>query len=176
VNTQGKRWLSTCMLCCFAGYIALSQNSIAAEQFSTIDVGITTHLGDRQTFVEGDVISFLLSLDRDAYIYLFYRDASSDIYQIIPNRKSLDHYYKKGFYMPIPRSETDFQFKIKKPFGEESLIVFATDNAEVELTGLWLENGLRLMEGSVDNIETSIRQQSKAQFGTTAMLIKSQAR
>lgn len=162
--------------CLIALIVAATQFPVAANEPKKIEVGITTHLGDRQTFVEGDVISFLLSLDRDAYIYLFYQDASGDVYQIIPNQQRRDHFYGKGFFLPIPRSETDFQFKIRPPFGEENLFVFATNNAEVELTGRWLENGLRLIDGSVDNLETSIRQQSKTQFGATTMLIKSQAR
>ena len=176
MKSRSKLWLSAWIIYCLAGNVALAQNSSAVKQASIIEIGITTHLGDRQTFVEGDVISFLLSLDSSAFVYLFYQDASRDIYQILPNRQSWDHYYEKGFYIPIPRSETDFQFKIQPPFGEESLFVFATDNARVKLRGRWLENGLRLIDGSADKLETSIRQQSKVQYGAATMLIKSQAR
>ncbi len=37
-----------------------------------ININITTHLGDHQTFMEGDVISFFLSLDKDAYLLVIY--------------------------------------------------------------------------------------------------------
>ena len=50
-----------------------------AAEPKNIDVKITTHLGDRQEFVEGDRISFLLSLERDAHVYLFYRDAADSM-------------------------------------------------------------------------------------------------
>jgi len=156
-------------------FVLLPPGNLIAGQPEEIEVSITTHLGDRQSFVEDDVITFLLTLDSDAYIYLFYEDAEANILLIYPNQKSASHFYKKGFYMPLPPSEQNFQFKIQAPFGEETLFIFASDNAQVSLPGRKLENGLSLIEGSIPEIETSFRRQSTARFGLSELKLISRA-
>lgn len=169
-------WLATCILYPAAVIATLVLNPVAAAEPEPISVEITTHLGDQQSFVDGDVISFLLSLDRDAYIYLYYQDASANIFQIFPNRRSGNHFYRKGFFMPLPPSQINFQFKIQPPFGDEKLSVFATDNADVRLEARPLNNGLSMVTATIREIEASFRQQSDLQFGSASLIIKSQPR
>ncbi len=169
-------WLATGTLCPALVICALLLNPVAAGELETIAVEITTHLGDQQTFVEGDVISFLLSLDRDAYIYLFYEDASAKIYQIFPNQMSRNHFYREGFYVPIPPSKNDFQFKIQAPFGEEKLFVFATDIADIKINARRLVNGLSIVDASVGEIEAGFRRQSSLRYGSASLTIKSRSR
>ncbi|MDH3389796.1 MAG: DUF4384 domain-containing protein, partial [Gammaproteobacteria bacterium] len=72
-----------------AGLLALllaSSPALAGEP-RQVDVRLTTHLGDQQSFVDGDRISFLLSLESDAYVYLFYRDAEANLLQLLPNER-----------------------------------------------------------------------------------------
>ena len=147
----------------------LSQSGFTADLLQEIEVNITTHLGDRQSFVEGDVVSFLLTLDSDAFVYLFYEDADDHIFLIYPNQQSGNHYYEKGFFMPLPPPEQGFRFKIEPPFGEETLFVYASDNARVSLHGKKLKNGLSLIEDTISEIETSTRQQSTVNFGTARL-------
>ena len=64
-----------------SGRILLEKN------LKPIAVDVTTHLGDKQTFLKGDSISFLLSLDTDAHLLAFYEDAAGDLTQLIPNKK-----------------------------------------------------------------------------------------
>ncbi len=156
-------------------FVLLPPSNLVAGQLEDIEVSITTHLGDRQSFVGGDVISFLLTLDSDAYIYLFYEDADANILLIYPNQQSASHLYKKGFFMPLPPLEQNFQFKIQAPFGEEALFVFASDNARISLPGRKLKNGLSLIESSISEIETSIRRQSIDRFGLSVLNLISRA-
>ena len=151
----------------------LSYSSLIAGQPQNIEVSITTHLGDQQSFVEGDVISFLLTLNSDAYIYLFYKDAENNIFLIYPNQKSSSQLFKSGFFIPLPPKEQHFQFKIQAPFGEETLYAIASDNPQVSLAGKQLENGLSLIDSSIREIETSLRQQSKDGFGISELKLTS---
>lgn len=164
--------LSACLL----GYLLLAAALPAlADSKAKIEVEITTHLGDRQTFVEGDEIFFLLTLSHDAYIYLYYQDAGAAIYELIPNEKSTAHFYRKGFYMRLPSSTDDFQFRIQAPFGDENLFVFASDNAKIQLEGRKLAGGLRLMDNTIEEIEAGIFRQSNLYFGSAHLAIESQA-
>ncbi len=169
-------WLAKCTVCAvFVVSVQFHQLATASE-LDPITVEITTHLGDQQSFVEGDAISFLLSMDRDAYVYLFYRDAKANLVQIYPNQQSASHFYEKGFYMPVPPPQIGFQFKIQPPFGDEKLFVFATDNADVKLNARLLVSGLSLVDGSIEEIEAEFRQQSGLRFGSANLTIKSRSR
>ena len=55
---------------------SLSTQTHSSLALQTIPVELTTHLGDQQQFIDGDEIQFLLSLGSDAYIYMYYIDAS----------------------------------------------------------------------------------------------------
>ncbi len=169
-------WLPKCTVCAVFVVLVQFHQLATASELDPITVEITTHLGDQQSFVEGDVISFLLSLSRGAYVYLFYRDATANLVQIYPNQQSASHFYEKGIYMPVPPPQTGFQFKIQAPFGDEKLFVFATDNADVKLNARPLVNGLSLMDGSIREIEAGIRRQSGLRFGSASLTIKSQSR
>ena len=84
----------------FLSVVIASQliNPVVAGEPETITVEITTHLGDQQAFVEGDVISFLLSLDRDAYVYLFYEDASASNLSDFPKYAKPYTFLPKGLF------------------------------------------------------------------------------
>lgn len=152
------------------------QQTATAREPAPVAVEITTHLGDQQTFFDGDVISFLLSLDRDCYVYLFYLDAGANVIQIFPNQQSGSHFYEKGFYMPIPPVQSGFEFKIKSPFGHEALFAFASDNAKVKLDGRLLVNGLRLIDEPFNDLENRFRSQSSSVFGFSRMNLISRSR
>lgn len=139
--------------------------SAAAVDPKRIEVGITTHLGDRQAFVAGDRISFLLSLERDAYVYLFYRDAESSLLQLLPNERMPAHFFSAGLFMPLPDSRQPFQFIVQPPFGEESIYAYASDNGSLSFSGTPLANGLILLEDRLEQIERRIRAQSKKFHG-----------
>lgn len=100
-----------------------------STKLASIPVELTTHLGDQQTFVEGDEIQFLLSLGEDAYIYMYYIDAAGKITQLLPNPNQYSHFYNAGYFMTIPEYENLYRFTISEPFGEESIWIMASDRS-----------------------------------------------
>ena len=88
---------------------------------NTIDIDITTHLGDQQTYVAGDSIEFLMNLSQDAYILILYIDAAGNIIQILPNGLVTNNFIKAGLYINIPDQSTPFQFTVSAPFGRETV-------------------------------------------------------
>jgi len=130
-----------------------------------VEVNITTHLGDRQSFVDGDRISFLLSLDNDAYVYLFYRDAAANLLQLLPNERMPDHFFSAGLFMPVPSAQQAFQFTVQPPYGEEFLYAIASSNDALAFPGKPLDNGLILLDGDLQRVIDDIRKESKLLFG-----------
>lgn len=142
-----------------------------AVEPQSVDIGITTHLGDRQQFVDGDRISFLLSLDRAAHVYLFYRDADANLLQLLPNARMPGHFFAAGLFMPVPGRQQPFQFVVHPPYGEEILVAFASDNASLDFGGEVLENGLLRLDRSLEQVGRTIRAQSQRLFGRGELVL-----
>lgn len=154
--------ISVSLACC----LLFSENAVAEKKLlQTINIDITSHLGDQQEFQQNDIVSFLLNLDKDAYIFVIYQDASQQRIQIIPNKIQQQHFYKSGFFIAVPAENSAFQFVIQPPFGKETLWVFATDAAELTLEGQVQRNGLKLLKSDINSICAQIKQRSKQFFG-----------
>ena len=143
----------------------VSTSSTLAGEPRQVDVRITTHLGDQQSFVDGDRISFLLSLDSDAYVYLFYRDAAANLLQLVPNERMVDHFFSAGLFMPVPSAQQKFQFTVQPPYGDEFIYAIASDNDALVFPGKPLANGLILLTAEIETIITSIEAKSSRLFG-----------
>lgn len=153
-----------------AGLLLLSMSGATLpDEPRRIEVGITTHLGDQQSFVDGDRISFLLSLESDAYVYLFYQDAEARLLQLLPNERMPDHFFASGLFMPVPSSRQAFQFTVQPPHGDEFMFAVASDNGGLTFAGEPLANGLILLEGVMENIIDRIRRESARVFGQSKL-------
>ena len=129
-----------------------------------LHVTITTHLGDRQEFQEGDRVQFLLDLNRDAYILLIYQDARGALTQMIPNTTDRSGFFKAARYLGIPDARTPFEFIVGPPFGTETVWVYAAPQPFPELEGAVLDNGLKRLTqahaGMAAALQTHARQKN----------------
>ncbi len=122
-----------------------------------IKLDVTSHLGDAQTYQEGDAISFFVSTDKDAYLLLIYEDVEHHLIQTLPNKYSGEVFYKAGNYIELPGPADQFEFVIQGPFGLERLWAFAASVPFPHLKGLDLENGLVLLSDTMDDILKKLR-------------------
>lgn len=123
-----------------------------------IDVEVTTHLGDKQVYQEGDEVSFLVSINSDAYLLILYQDAEGNLMQLLPNHLIENTKYTQGMFLPIPSAKSPFVFHIQAPYGEETIWVFAADQPFPRLIGTTLENGVTLLEGKIEENVNYLRQ------------------
>jgi len=144
-----------------------AENDLDPKNLQRINIEITSHLGDQQVFVENDIISFFISLDHSAYIYVFYQDASNNVYQLLPNKTQTEHYFNAGDYIPFPTQNSDFQFKIQPPFGKEQLWVFASDQKQHAFTKHTTTDRLNPINQNQAEIAKTIRLKSGNFFGQT---------
>jgi len=144
---------------------------------NTIDIEVTTHLGDKQTFQKGDIISFLISLDREAFVLMIYEDAEHNLLQIIPNRFRQSNRYGTGLFMSVPNRDEPFEFVVSPPFGKETIWVFASEQAFPKLPSMELENGLKKLSDSLPDILAKIRvNHSKYLYGEASTAISTAAK
>lgn len=126
---------------------------------------ITSYLGDRQTFQQGDTLSFLISMNHDAYLIMLYQDAQGIVTQILPNAYLSDTLYKAGLYFSLPDADQAFRFTVQPPFGEERIWVFAGTTAFEPLPGVVLGNGFRQLNIGMQKVRKRLRAQSSVYLG-----------
>jgi hypothetical protein len=140
--------------------------SLSAKQDAwhknVINLAITSHLGDNQTYIEGDTIYYFISTDQGCYLLLIYQDAEGNLVQIIPNRYLGKSYVQAGDFIMVPKTGEPFSFSVSAPFGEESIYAFASSKPFPELQGKPLPNGFRLLENnSISELKNELRDLNK---------------
>jgi hypothetical protein len=148
----------------------------ATDSLQNIGVEVTTYLGDQQNFREGDVVSFLLTLERDAYITAIYVDADNNLFRLIPNSRQTSHYFQANLFIPIPPQNAGYNFRVQPPYGNETLWVFASDSESPKLDGKNLDNGLVQLTENIDAIRKAIKAAAKHAFGEAKVSINTSAR
>lgn len=146
---------------------------------SPIRLQVTSHLGDGQTYREGETISYFVNTDRDAYILLIYEDAAHNLIQILPNRYSGAGFFRAGNLLQIPAPNDRFEFVITAPFGTEKVWAFAASRPFAQLPGNELENGLTLLNGTLNGIVQSLRrhgQSAGSSYGEAQAVISTVAK
>jgi len=126
------------------------------ETRTPIKVEVTSHLGDGETYIEGDEVAYFFSTDRDAYLLLIYEDAEGNLTQILPNPYSGDGYFKAGNFFRIPPEKADYAFTVRSPFGPERLWAFAASRPFPDLRGDQYETG-RVLQDSMGQILATLR-------------------
>ena len=156
-----------------AAFLLFMPSTIPAQagDAETVDINLTTHLGDQQSFVAGDRISFLLSLDRDAYVYLFYLDADSNLLQLLPNQRLANNFFNAGLFIPVPDQQQPFHFTVRSPYGEEIMVAFASDNGSLQFFGQPLDSGLILVQEDLGQVGERIRAGSNQLFGSSELIL-----
>ena len=140
-----------------------------------VELSVAIEPDDRREFYDGEFISFYLSLEREGYIYLFYLDTEGNLLQLLPNAEMSNHWFPRGSRMPFPSLEEPTSYVIVPPFGDELLLVFVSDNPQIELPGEWLETGLRRLDIDLDRVEDLIYEASRTLFGRAELAFESRA-
>jgi Domain of unknown function (DUF4384) len=145
-----------------------------SQKFQSVNIQVTTHLGDQQVFVKDDLISFFISLDHGAYIYAFYQDAANSLFQILPGKAQAEHYFKAGLYIPFPSRNSAFQFQVQTPYGKEAIWVFASDNAQIVFPEKKHSGELKQPDINIAEIERRIKKASRSKFGSAMLVVRTQ--
>ena len=81
---------------------------------------------DKETYRAGDKIRIYLKGNKPFFATVIYRDAGSNNLQLLPNPYRQDNYFQGGVTYAIPSGTDKFELEVNPPFGEESIIVYAS--------------------------------------------------
>lgn len=158
--------------CLFFLVIAPARSeSRTSVSLQPVQLEITTHLGDDQSFRQGDPIRFMISLDKPAYVALFYQDANFELTQLLPNARRTSSFFKAGLYIPFPDQTADFELTAQAPFGVDRVWAFASDVPIATLEGQVMESGLKHIQLTIDQIRSIVMQGSKALYDEALLIL-----
>ncbi|MDP6875058.1 MAG: DUF4384 domain-containing protein [Alphaproteobacteria bacterium] len=91
---------------------------------------LTSDRGKNAAYAIGDHMQLLIRLDREAWVYCFYRDAAGATIQILPNPHFWQNHrqanFKGGVLYTVPEeSRFNFEFTVQPPTGQELVKCFA---------------------------------------------------
>ncbi len=138
-----------------------------------VDMSLSIEPDDRRVYYDGEYISFYLSLEREGYISLFYRDTEGNLLQLLPNANLSNHWYPRGNRMPFPSLEEPIDYVIVPPFGDELLRVFVSDNPRIDFPGQWRDTGIRELDIDLERVEDLIYDASSRLFGRAELSFQS---
>jgi len=104
---------------------------------------------DKVAYSEGDKIKIYLKGNKPFFARVIYRDAAKKDLQLLPNPYRQDNYFQGGVMYEIPTGKDKFELEVNPPFGEESIIVYASVS---ELGDINLKQ-----EGGVYEVKTKAR-------------------
>ena len=82
--------------------------------------------GEKKVFRAGEAPRFCVTVDRDAYVYLFDIRPDGKTVMIFPNAYHRDNFIKAGETVTVPSGDMEFHFTIQEPFGPEAVQAVAT--------------------------------------------------
>lgn len=101
---------------------------------------------DKTSYHAGEKIKIYLKGNKPFFARVIYRDAAKSNLQLLPNPYRQDNYFQGGVIYEIPSGLDKFELEVNPPFGEETIIVYASVS---ELGDLNLKE-----EGSVYAVKT----------------------
>jgi hypothetical protein len=104
---------------------------------------------DKTSYLAGEKIKIYLKGNKPFFARVIYRDASKTSMQLLPNPYRRDNYFQGGAVYEIPSGNDRFELEVNPPFGEESIVVYASVS---ELGDLNLKE-----EGGVYTVKTKVR-------------------
>ena len=142
-----------------------------------LEVSITTHLGDAQTFRAGDPLSFLISLDSDAHVLLLYEDASGGVSQLVPNAEFERTFVAAGEFISMPPVDALFTFRVSEPFGAERIWLIASEQPLPALQNQTSVNGVARVAGDAASIRENLQShalRNQVRYGEASVDITTQ--
>ncbi len=81
---------------------------------------------DKESYREGEKIKIYLQGNKPFFAKVIYRDAGNNNLQLLPNPYRQDNYFQGGVIYAIPSGTDKFELEVNPPFGEESIMIYAS--------------------------------------------------
>ena len=112
----------------------------------------------KKIYTEGESIKIFIQGNRDFYARIVDITSSGEIIQLLPNDFRRTYFFERGKVYKIPDIGDKFDLKVTAPFGQDSIVVYASDVQLGELRGMqYMGQGLHSFKGSRQAFATQTR-------------------
>lgn len=80
----------------------------------------------KKEYKNGDKIKIYIRGNKPFYARILHKGANGELLQLLPNPRRGGHYFNGGVIYEIPSGEDQFEMEVTPPFGQESIIVYAS--------------------------------------------------
>ena len=111
----------------------------------------------RKHYRDGEEIEIFIQGNRDFYARIVDITSSGDIIQLLPNSYRQQTQFNGGQVYRIPDAEDRFNLKVSPPYGEDQIVVYASDKPLGEVALEPSGGGLNAYRGSRASLDVSTR-------------------
>lgn len=112
---------------------------------------------DRKTYKESESIVIFIKGNRDFYGRVVDINPEGDIVQLFPNDYRKDNLFKAGVVYRIPDGADQFTLRVVPPFGEDRIVVYASEVPQGEVPLEPAGSGLHRYRGLKTDLDTGTR-------------------
>jgi hypothetical protein len=126
-----------------------AMNELAANKATADDPELPLNVKvwtDKKEYRGKEKIKIFLKGNKPFFARVIYVNVKGESLQLLPNPSRLDNYFNGGVIYEIPSGNDRFELEVSQPFGEESIIVYASST---ELGDIKLKSS-----GSVYEVKT----------------------
>lgn len=106
---------------------------------------------------DGERIEIFIQGNRDFYARIVDITSSGDIIQLLPNNYRRQSHFKGGQVYRIPDAQDRFDLKVSPPYGEDQIVVYASDHPLGEVALEPAGGGLNSYRGSKESLGVHTR-------------------
>ncbi len=151
------------------GYTPKTPVSLKGEKGKTIDLKTDTVVMDKNApltvkvwtpkkrYKDGEYIRVFLQGNRDFYARIVDITSGGDIIQLLPNDYRGINFFEGGKTYKIPDKGDPFDLKVSPPYGEDRIVVYASEVPLGSVVTEPLGRGLRSFRGSAKSLAAKTR-------------------
>ncbi|MBT3367870.1 MAG: DUF4384 domain-containing protein [Nitrospina sp.] len=102
----------------------------------------------RKLYKQGEIVKVFIQGNRDFYARIVNIDSEGNITQLLPNDHRNINLFKGGQVYKIPDAEDHFTIKVRAPYGEDQVVVYASDVPLGQVETESIGQGLRQYRGT----------------------------
>jgi len=102
----------------------------------------------QKLYKQGEIVKVFIQGNRDFYARIVNIDSEGNITQLLPNDHRNINLFKGGHVYKIPDAEDHFTIKVRAPYGEDQVVVYASDVPLGQVETESIGKGLRQYSGT----------------------------
>jgi hypothetical protein len=112
---------------------------------------------DKKTYSDGEYITIQMEGNRDFYARIVNISSDGKVIQLLPNGYRQTHHFRGGKRYQIPGPGDRFNLKVTPPYGEERIVVYASETPMGDISMKSLGGGLQEYQGSNEDLAFRVR-------------------